>query len=979
MMRPRITSLHLKSASLPLVRGPLLSPRVFFSLLQNSRSEVDRTTRAPSPTAKIRKNSQYASIAISKPDPLLSINDSGIADNSTTETDQEKICPSWDRGGQTKQNALTPLYSSIRSLMNENKGNVCLVQVGSFYELYFEQATLIAPKLGIKVATRQTTNHAVPMAGFPLSQLQKNVKTIVQDLQLNVAIIDQYNTVRTDTDLKHRKVSRIVSPGTLVDESFMNFTKNNYLVAISIPPNSNIALDPDLPIGLLWADVSVGEFYIQQTTLSDLASDLRRISPSEIILSKDLQGQLSAIEKTADLKRYFVRYHKVRYMDQKLKLALDAAVVRKFVELISVREEAAMNLILSYMTYNLPDRQLSLEIPTRFVNEKYLSMDPRTREALELSARSTFGTTSVTGTLWLVIKHTVTQSGTRLLNQWINLPLLDVQELVKRQEYVALFKNNQLLRLQVTNVLRDVNDFARALQKLALKTGSAPNHLQSISDGLHKLQHLHDILAEARQSLTDPNDVLLVDEFLANFKIPADVTRKIASIISISEPPKRPKVSVEKELSLEEQLISAIENKGRLEDMYQSDLSDDSNTAQSVTFLVRKDYDDELAALHEELEEVQSCEAEIFDTLHQIARSADGKGFAAKKDKVGKHYHVITVQCGLKQLSTVCKNILETKKFQILEKKKTMAIVKPNHWAEHMEKREMLTNRILSYERKIIEGLRVEVLARVVEIRNASRCSDMLDILSSFAKAAQENNWVRPTFSDRPVLEITSGRHPVVEANLKDNSLMFVPNETNLGADGNIWVILGPNMGGKSTFLRQNALIVILAQMGSFVPAESAHLGVVDRLFTRIGASDDLFSDLSTFMVEMKETSNILNNATPRSLAIVDEIGRGTSGKEGLAIAYATLLSLAEDINCRTLFATHYGSELTKLLKDDNVDRTPFRFFKSTVANKNGVLTFDFHLQPGISDRSYAIEIARLAGFPNASLQHAQRAQSLLK
>lgn len=890
------------------------------------------------------------------------------------------ICPSWDRGGQTKSNALTPLYSSIRKLIDNNKGSVCLVQVGSFYELYFEQAILIAPKLGIRVATRQTNNHSVPMAGFPVAQLQKNVKIIVQDLGLNVAIIDQYNSVKTDTDLKHRRVSRIVSPGTLVDESFMNYSKNNYLVAISFPPSSKLIPDPDLEVGILWADISVGDFFIQQTTLSDLAGDLRRINPSEVILPKDFQNNTQAIEKMAELKRYFVRYHKVRYNDHKMSLEKDPAVLRKFLESLSVREEAAMNLVLSYMTYNLPDRQLLLGIPSRFVNSKYLSMDPRTREALELVERSTYGTASVSGTLWLILKNTVTASGTRLLTQWLNLPLLDKSVLNERQEYVMLLKEDLFLRTKMVNILKDVNDFVRSLQKLALKSGSAAAHFQSISDGLFKLQLLRECLEDARRSTVCGEKQKLLTKFLSTFKVPIEIMESINSTLVFPDPPRRPKVANTIDMSLEDQLISAVEDTNHTPAIYRNMASDENETvAQGPVFVVRKDYNKKLKKLHQDLDKLKTLEASLLKEVEKIVLAIDPKGIVSQKEKLGKHFHVITVQCSLKNIAGINKAFEECKDVLILEKRKLSTVLKPIKWTEILEKRDVLVNQILEYERKIIEALRLETLKNMNEIRDASRASDFLDVIASFAKVAHENQWVRPTFSDYPVIDVKQGRHPVVEASLKSSSLMFVLNDTSLGIDGKLWVILGPNMGGKSTFLRQNALFVILAQMGSFVPAANAHLGLVDRLFTRIGASDDLYSDLSTFMVEMTEISYILANASKNSLAIVDEIGRGTSGNEGLAISYASLLSLVQDNQCRTLFATHYGKELIHLLEKDQSDQSDIRFYKTKVEKRDGKLVFDRKLEPGISERSYAIEVAQLAGFPKLSLEHAIRAQNILK
>lgn len=889
----------------------------------------------------------------------------------------------WDRGGKTKATALSPLYASIRKLLDENKGNVCFVQVGSFYELYFEQATLIAPQLGIKVATRQTSNHKVPMAGFPVGQLQKNVKILVHDLHLNVAIVDQYQYVCTETDLKHRRVSRIVSPGTLVDESFMNFAHNNYLVAVSVLPNVGPVVDPDTPVGLLWADISVGEFYVQQTCVRDLPAELTRISPSEVILPKALEDHAHTYDIAGLFRRYFVRYHRASYTSHKLPLAHDSTVPRRSVERFSLREQAAVNLILSYMAVNLPDRALQLGLPTRFVNERFLAMDARTRHALELSGRSTAGSISKVGTLWLVVRRTVTASGTRLLAQWLNLPLVDEAAVRERHDYVALLKDDHILRTRVTATLRDMGDLARAVQKLALRSGSAVAHLHSIADGLRKLQRLLSVLRDAEAAGGDRAH--LVGRFLATFSVPADVEAAIGRTLvddapkpevgpEIGSEPEEPK---EPAHELQRQLVAAVDSRRHTADLYQSTGRTGTESILTHHFCVRRDYDSITAALHNELDALVQFEKRLFADLQRLVALVDPKGSVNRRDRIGKHFHVMTVQCAQKNSARAFAAIEQHGDFVILERRKQSVLVKPVHWAEILEKRDAVRAQLAAHEHKVVERLRSRILARVTQIRDAARCADVLDVLSAFARVAYENNWVRPIFCDAPVLEVTRGRHPVVEPKLRDNSVMFAPNDTQLDSDSLVWVILGPNMGGKSTFLRQNALLVILAQMGAFVPAQHARLGMVDRLFTRIGADDDIYSDMSTFMLEMTETSNILAHATARSLAIVDEIGRGTSSNEGLAIAYATLVTLATHNRCRTLFATHYGPELKRLLDRDGVDTNLFRFFQTKVST-DGALRFDHTLSPGLSERSYAFEIAQMAGFPANALEHATRAQRLL-
>ncbi|GEQ69368.1 hypothetical protein JCM33374_g3039 [Metschnikowia sp. JCM 33374] len=899
-------------------------------------------------------------------------------DTQTTTTEYEPGDLSWDRGGKSKRKELSPLYSLTRKLIDENKGCICLIQVGGFYEIYFEQASDLGPKLGIKVAARKTSGLAVPMAGFPLHQLQKFVKILVHDLQMNVAIVDQYDHIRSDTDLKHRKISRIVSPGTLVDESFMNYSKNNYLVALSPSFKPGTVPDPDSPVGISWVDISVGEFYVQQSTLAELAGDLRRINPSEVILPKEYhvsEKYSHHFLDMADLKKYFVRYHKTTYKDYKMHLQKDILSTRKILEDFTVREEAAMNLVLSYVHVNLPERTLVLEQPSRYINTNYLAMDSRTRDALELTGRSTFGSISVVGSLLNTIKRTRTSSGSRLLSQWVLSPILDEKNLEKRFDFVSLFQNNVLLTNDTTKHLGFIGDTVRSLQKLALRSGSASTHLQNIAAGLFQLEQLRDMLKQAAKSLGDKESALL-KTFVKEFEIPPGVSDKIFNTINI-EDEVIPKKSVEdSEVSSDSDLDSDLE-------LNSEDVSGESTpihtSSSSLVFTVNKNYNKELASQHAELQKYKEQESAILSEIARISNEIDPKASVSHREQYGRYSDAIFVKCRAKYINEIETQLTADIDADIREKRKTHIIMKTSEWTDVVEKKNHSAKKILELEKIIIEELSSEVLSHVYTIRSASRCADFLDVTSSFGVLARENSWVRPKFATTKILSVAEGRHAVVESSLKENGKSFVANDTKLGSDGTLWIISGPNMGGKSTYLRQNALIVILAQIGCFVPAKRANICIVDRLFTRVGASDDLFSDLSTFMVEMIETSNILKNATSRSLAIVDEIGRGTSGKEGLAIAYATLLHLLEVNKCRTLFATHFGTELKTLLDKDNVKQNKVRFYKTQVVkNSDGKHIFKHVLEPGISKKSYAIEVAELAGFPKSALAHAERALSLM-
>ncbi|KAK6460086.1 muts domain V-domain-containing protein [Scheffersomyces coipomensis] len=890
----------------------------------------------------------------------------------------------WDRGGRKEKESLSPLYALAKKLVESHPNCVSLIQVGSFYELYFEQAEEFGPKLGLRVATRKTTNFAIPMAGFPVSQLQKFVKILVQDLSENVAIVDQYPERETTADIIHRKVSRIITPGTLVDETFLNYGQNNYLASIYLPPNcTDHRADPDIPVGISWIDLSVGDFYVQQTTLGEIDSDISRINPSEIILPKDFQDKNLINGKWyapfQQLRKYFIRYHKTMSNDLKSKFKSRHQVTKKTMEGFSTGEIAAMNMVLSYIQVNLPDSNPQLDVPLQYWNSKYMQLDPRTREALELTERSTGGRSSTVGSLFTTIKRTVTQSGSRLLTQYLRSPTLDIKEIVRRQSYVSMFVENSILKTSLRAHLTQLGDFVRSLQRLSFGAGDSVQHLLSIGEGLQKLENLETFLIEEYKN--NRKSLKALGDFLQQFQVPIDISREISSTLHVeSIPIMEPKEEITSEIEVEDETYSdsgSYSNASLEKYRHQSPVE-----AKTFDFSVKRDFNEVLSGLHDELESLLTEQDVMFDTLRKTLTEIDPKLVVSKKDQHGRFVNVIHIKGNEKSVEEVSRIY----KSDIREKRKGIVLFKPMNWSKLQNSIESVKEEIRLVEKEIVENLRANVLERISSIRKVSKLVDFLDVTISYSILAEEYKLVCPKFVKTNTLNISEGRHLVVEAALKEVGVNFTPNDTKVSPSESMWIISGPNMGGKSTFLRQNALIVILAQIGCFVPASKASIGLVDKIFTRIGASDDLYNDLSTFMVEMVETSNILKNATPRSLAIVDEIGRGTSGKEGLALAYATLINLLTVNKCRTLFATHFGIELKKLLEENKIDQNKIEFLRTRVlSNDIDTLTtdlaniiIDHTLEPGISERSFALEVAAMAGFPEAALKNAATAYKCL-
>lgn len=863
---------------------------------------------------------------------------------------QELLAPSWDMGGQTAGNSMTPLYSSMKTLIDKNPDAVCLIQVGSFYELYFDHARIYGPQLGLKVAERKTSNYNIPMAGFPVHQLQKFVKLLVQDISVNVAIIDQYPGFQSDNEkIIHRKISRIITPGTLVDETFMNYNENNYLLAISFPPQMHKQpVDIDSVVGLSWIDVSVGDFYVQQTTLGNLISDVSRIGPSEIIMSKDvgLDELVSWYQPLMDLKRYFLRYHKTVYLDLKLSFGVNETQVRQVVETFEVREEAAMNMVLSYINVNLPERNPSLDLPIKYWNERYLKMDSRTRDSLELVERNGYsGKNLSVGSLMNTIKRTVTPSGTRMLTEWIKSPILNVTEIKNRQDFVKFFNDEPHQGLVVEEMLRKLGDFVRSGQRLALGTGDVVTNLKTLADGIRITFELRNYLFNNNQG----NQLIevLVEEL--------DVPIELSDIID------------ETFLDQFHQLTDELEQFREFKNH----------------FLVKPDHSAELVDLHSQLQILRSEESKIFKRIQKKLEKIDPNLNIQIKPQHGKFNDVIYVSGKAKLIVEV--NAAFEK--DIKEKRKGLVLLKPKKWHVIQLDLNGIIEGIQIEERMIINSLKSQVISQLTKIRKVSRKCDFLDITLLFLKLSKEFHLVCPEFLDEPNLIIKDGRHIVVESSLRNIGTNFTNNDTDLASE-RCWIITGPNMGGKSTFLRQNAIITIMAQIGSFVPASKCQLGVVDKIFTRIGALDDLFNDLSTFMVEMIEVSNVLANATSNSLAIVDEIGRGTSGREGLAVAYGSLIGLST--RCRTLFATHFGKELQALLdkettnelkEDIEAAKSKIGYYKTGVVgdiDSHSDIILDHKLSKGISEKSYAIEIAKVSGFPEKNIRLAKHALALM-
>ncbi|ODV97416.1 hypothetical protein PACTADRAFT_55941, partial [Pachysolen tannophilus NRRL Y-2460] len=859
--------------------------------------------------------------------------------------------------------------------MDRHKEHVVLTRVGKFYELYFEHAEKYAPQLNIKVAVRNFKSVGnFAFAGFPEMMLDKYLKILVNDLGYSVAISEQFVD---DSNLEHqrnkiyRRVARIVTPGTLIDEALRNFQKNNFLLSISFPENPfKTVANPDMKIGLAWTDIALGDFYVQESSLKNLMTDISRIKPSEMLMEEYLANENLQSGKwypeLTEFRRYYVRYQNLPSKRKSISSFYDMfndnskSLDRCFQELTQKEISASIS-ILYYIQENLPHTDPNLALPERQLPSVLMQIDPRTVEALEL--HKTIRDDKKTGSLISALKRTVTASGTRLLSQWVSAPSTQTNEIRRRQKLVELFAKKTFLRADVISKLKKSSDITRIIQRLSLGKVDGFD-LVALARSLIIVEDIKQSFI--KQSGETKAAAKVLDPLIASFVSPIELANRILDLIDEDALIRRMK-RTEKEEEAEIEL-----------GIKESSVPDDNHELNEQEWIVRKNASELLRRIHDEYEHLLDEKNKLLNNYN--VKFVEELGCRSVKMEFHKLYgYVVSVSGSIKSLN----QIEATKNFTLATSStKSVKYYHCEKWKRIGTDIQSHVERIRNEEDVITSKLRKEILNSTFEIRNVAHVLDYIDVTSSFATLACEKNLVCPKLTTGTELKIVGGRHLVVEDGLNENSQLFTSNDCSVGCDNKIlWIISGPNMGGKSTFLRQNALIVIMAQIGSFVPADEATIGIVDKVFSRVGAADDLYRDLSTFMVEMVETSFILKNATKKSLAILDEVGRGTSGKEGLAISYSTLLYLLKVNNCRTLFATHFGMELSQLItKLDDKEKflEKIAFYCTTIDNvikddntsEGQVLVngsnfiFNHKLQKGISSKSYAIEVAQMAGFP---------------
>jgi DNA mismatch repair protein MutS len=800
-----------------------------------------------------------------------------------------------------------------------------LFRMGDFYELFDDDAKIAAKTLGIALTSRDKGDDPMPMAGFPYHQLDTYLAKIIAAGH-RAAICEQIEDPKQAKGLVKREVTRIVTPGTLTDDALLDPQASNFLAAIVQPTGGKAET---MSTGIAWVDVSTGRFHAAAFPAEQVADQLARIHPSELLTSDDSESLPAAWTNGASLTRRpawaFGRTTAVEMLTRHF--GTHSLQGFGFDDEADAANSAALRAAGAVLNYLAETQKASLahinQLLPYSTNER-LSIDPATRRSLELVATLRDGKRA--GSLLGVLDRTVTSLGARLLADWLAAPLTDVTAINARIDAVDELVGNATVTGQLRETLREIYDIQRLLSRVT--TGRA-----------------------------SPRDLAFVGRTLACLpKVKAKLTGRTGVLLQ----------------DIETRLDLCADIRGPLE---QALVDECPLTARDGNF-IRDGYRADIDELRQLRAGGKQWMAEYQATECQRTGIANMKvGF---NSVFGYYLEVTHAHREKVPTEYIRKQTLKNAERYITPQLK-----------EYEEKVLAAEDKLTQRELDIFVELREMVAAAAPRLQATAQALAEVDVLAALADLARSRNYVRPTVVAEPVLEIEFGRHPVLDITEPDGT--FVPNDlhcmarseergasedsdSQLDPRGSLLLITGPNMAGKSTYIRQAALLTLMAQVGSFVPARRAIIGVADRIFARVGASDELSRGQSTFMVEMTETARILNTATPRSLVILDEIGRGTSTYDGLSLAWSIVEHIHDQIGCRTLFATHYH-ELTDL-----EDQLPgVRNFNVAVKEWDNQVMFLHQIVPGAADKSYGIHVAQLAGVPRSVNERAREVLHLLE
>ena len=800
---------------------------------------------------------------------------------------------------------MTPMMAQYLEIKSQYPDALLFYRMGDFYELFFDDAIKAAKVLDIALTKRGKHNDTdIPMCGVPHHSSENYLLTLIKSGH-KVAVCEQLESPaeakkRGYKSVVKRDVVRLVTPGTLTEDSLLKARSHNFLAAYSLVRGEH---------SLAWVDISTGLMSVLSLNkVEDFVAELFRLTPSEVLIIDNTDYDIiDAIEEsgaTATLRGKSA--FDSTSGEERLKSLFAVASLEAFGS-FGRAQVSALGSIAEYLDATQKGKLPILRPPVIELKENSMRIDSATRRNLELTR--SINTGSRQGSLLGTIDRTVTAAGGRLLERRISAPSMDMDVINERHDALKFLRDNFDLSEPVMAFLKSIPDLERALSRVSLER-AGPRDLANISKGLIQGKEIarlfknHDLPAELK---------LAIEKLIGHDEISSILEKAI-----VPEPP------------------LLVRDGGFVTEQFNSELDETRELKRDGTKIIAEMQRDFI-----ELTGIQSLKIKFNNVLGYFIETTAKNAEKLQNSTIADNFIHRQTTANQMRFTTLSLSDTETK------------IINANAKA-------------LEIEKQIFNELSALIIQNFEKISAAAEALAVIDITNSLATLARDEEWCRPKIDNSKAFAIQGGRHVVVESSLKNNGNSFIPNDCEL-SEGSIWLVTGPNMAGKSTFLRQNALIAILAQMGCFVPATSAHIGIVSQLFSRVGASDDLARGRSTFMVEMVETAAILNQADDRALVILDEVGRGTATYDGLAIAWSTLEYLHEVNKSRSLFATHYH-EMTVLA--DKLTRV----INATVSVKewNNEVIFLHEVRQGAADRSYGLQVAKLAGLPIEVLERAK-------
>ena len=802
---------------------------------------------------------------------------------------------------------LSPMMKQYFKIKEENKDSIVFFRLGDFYEMFYDDAKIASKELELTLTGRDCgQEERAPMCGVPFHSCEGYIARLVAK-GYKVAICEQTENPATAKGLVKRDIIRVITPGTVMEQSMLDESKNNYISCM---------YSKDKIIGLCFCDISTGELYATEITGKDsiniLASQLSSYNPREILFGGDIvkikslptfiKTKLSAGVEMLEDDRFDIAISNSSVKEQ---FGNEADVLNDKPVLIST-----IGALLSYLKDTQKSGLERINHIELYSESQYMRLDYNTQRNLELT--QTMLSKEKRGSLLWVLDKTKTAMGKRLIRSWLEHPLMNITTINNRQSSVEELVNDNMLRLEITDALSGVFDIERLMTKIVYGSANARD-LRSLCSAIQSFPKVSELTSNCNASYLK---------------------------------------YINKNIDLLEDIYTLIDNS----------IVDEPPFTVREGGMIKKGYSEELDIVSGDMNDSNQILAQIEAEQRELTgipklKVGYNRVFGYYIEVSNSYKNLVPETYIRKQTLTNCERFI-TQDLKEIEARILGA-----------------KDKSVAIEFSIFESIRLTVAENLERIQNTAKAIATLDVLTSLANVASDNRYIRPDISHSTVIRIKDSRHPVVEALLKDTP--FVPNDVFLDSSSErVAIITGPNMAGKSTYMRQVALIVLMAQMGSFVPASSAEIGIVDSIFTRVGASDDLASGQSTFMVEMNEVANIVKTATSRSLLILDEIGRGTSTFDGMSIARAVLEFCADKkkLGAKTLFATHYHELTVMETLLDGVKN-----YNIAVKKRGDDITFLRRIVPGGADDSYGIEVAKLAGIPNSIISRAKEILSELE